>query len=105
MSWELPIGAFSAISGASLGYLAYRRSRQVDAVSKQSGITANTRAGTAQIIEGLNLMIDNLQEDNIAFRMDLKYLTSRLDVIIVERDKLKRDNIRLRRIVGENGPP
>jgi hypothetical protein len=105
MSWEVPIGMFSAVSGAGLGYLAYRRSTKVDAVSAQSGIASDTRAGTAQIIEALNSMIDTLQEDNATFRADFKYLTARLDVVIGERDELKREVTRLRRLAGENGPP
>lgn len=86
-----------------LGYLAYRRSRKVDAVSAQSGIATETRAGTAQIIEGLNQLIDNLQDDNRLFREDIKYLTLRLDAISKERDELRRKLNRLNRLYGDNG--
>src|SRR5688572_27423201 len=84
-----------------LGLLAYRRSRRVDAVAAQSGIATETRAGTAQIIEGLNHLIDNLQEDNAVIRADFKYLTTRLDTVIEERDALRREVAELRRKYGE----
>jgi septal ring factor EnvC (AmiA/AmiB activator) len=93
-----------------LGYLAYRRSRKVDAISAQSGVATETRAGTAQIIEGLNQLIDQLQDDNRSFREDIKsmtenirYLTARLDAREVERDQLKRRLNQLNRKYGENG--
>lgn len=86
-----------------LGYLAYRRARKVDAVAAQSGVMTESRAGTAQIIEGLNLLIDQLQDDNKTFRDDIKYLTLRLDAIAKERDQLRRELNRLQRKYGENG--
>lgn len=86
-----------------LGYLAYRRARKVDAVAAQSGVVTETRAGTAQIIEGLNQLINNLQDDNRVIREDLKYLTLRLDAIAKERDGFKRQLNRLQRKYGENG--
>lgn len=85
-----------------LGYLAYRRARKVDAVAAQSGVITETRAGTAQIIEALNLLVDQLQDDNRTFREDIKYLTLRLDAIAKERDELKRQLSRLQRKYGEN---
>lgn len=86
-----------------LGYLAYRRSRRVDAVAEQSGAVTETRAGTEQIIQGLNDLIDNLQTDNKTFRDDIRYLTLRLDTIAAERDRLKKEVARLRRKYGDNG--
>lgn len=86
-----------------LGYLAYRRSRKVDKVAEQSGIATETRAGTTQIIEGLNQLIDNLQEDNKAFREDIRHCGTRLDIIVKERDELRvRLNDMLRKY-GDNG--
>lgn len=86
-----------------LGYLAYRRARKVDAVAAQSGVITETRAGTAQIIEALNLLVDQLQDDNRTFREDIKYLTLRLDAIAKERDELRQKLIRLQRKYGING--
>lgn len=100
-----------------LGYLAYRRARKVDAVAAQSGVVTETRAGTAQIIEGLNLLVDQLQDDNRthredmrAVRDDIRDLTLRLgevsrerDELRQERDELKRELARLQRKYGVNG--
>lgn len=85
-----------------LGYLAYRRSVRVDQISEQSGIATSTRAGTAQIIEGLNQLIDNLQDDNKNFRDDIKYLTLRLDQISNERDALKAELSRMHKMYGDD---
>lgn len=85
-----------------LGILAYRQSRKVDAVAEQSGVATETRAGTAQIIEGLNNLVDNLQEDNKVFRDELKYLTQTLGAVVLERDELRKEVARLRRKYGEN---
>jgi hypothetical protein len=106
MAWEAPIGVFSAITGAGLGFLAYRRSIHVDAVSTQSGIATDNRAGTAQIIDGLNKLIDNLQEDNQSFRDDLKQCAVRIEAISAERDVLRLELAKLRRLYGyDNGNP
>lgn len=113
-----------------LGILAYRRSRKVDAVAEQSGVATETRAGIAQIIQGLNDMIENLQEDNQVFRAEgkdwavriknldmdfatrLRDLTVRLDAISQERDEFRRERDECRREVArlfrkygeDNGP-
>lgn len=90
-----------------LGFLAYRRSRKVDAVAEQSGIANETRAGTAQIIEGLNSLVDALQEDNKtfrdegrAFRDEVRNLTLRVNEVVAERDELRRERDSLRREVA-----
>lgn len=105
MSWE-QVGGGLALAAPSfaLGYLAYRRSRTVDAVSAQSGVASDTRAGTAQVIDGLNKLIDNLQEDNKDFRDDIKQCALDLKAVVVERDELRLELARLRRRYGENGP-
>jgi ABC-type transporter Mla subunit MlaD len=101
MSWEqVGQGLALAVPSTAVGVFAYLRSRKVDAISEQSGIVSDTRAGTAQIIDGLNGLIDNLQEDNKIFREDIKHLTARLDAITAERDELKRELARLRRKYG-----
>lgn len=85
-----------------LGLMAYIRSLRVDAVAEQSGVATETRAGTAQIIQGLNDLIDNLQTDNKVFRDDIKYLTLRLDAFAAEREELRKEVARLRRKYGED---
>ena len=85
-----------------LGALAYRRSRKVDAVAEQSGVATENRAGTAQIIQGLNDLVSNLQTDNKVFREDIKYLDQRLDNLIAEREELRKEIARLRKKYGED---
>lgn len=89
---------------AALGYLAFRRSQKVDSVSEQSGIATQASAGIAQIQSSLNDLVDSLQEDNKAFREDIKYLTARLDACNTERDQMRIEIARLKRKYGENGP-
>lgn len=86
-----------------LGLLAYRRSRKVDAVTEQAGVASESRAGTGQIIEGLNQLIDNLQDDNREFREELRRVIQRCDGVANERDALRREVNRLYRKYGENG--
>ena len=86
-----------------LGFLAWWRSRRVDAIAEQSGAVTETRAGTAQIIEGLNQLIDNLQEDNAVVREGFRFLTQRLDEITKERDALRAEVAELRRRYGQAG--
>ena len=108
MNWQATIiGVAAPVAALALGVLGYQRSRHVDRISEQSGVATDTRAGTAQIIEGLNGLIDNLQEDNKEFRADIRACALRLDTITTERDGLKRELARLRRRYGENGdtPP
>jgi uncharacterized coiled-coil protein SlyX len=86
-----------------LGILAYRRSKKVDAVAQQSGAATESRAGTAQIIEGLNEIIDSLQEDNKMWREDIRYLTNRLDLNDKQREDLRNELVRMHRKYGDNG--
>jgi peptidoglycan hydrolase CwlO-like protein len=103
VNWNEVLAALViGLPSLAIGLLAYRRSRKVDAVSEQSGASSNHRAGTAQVIEGLNELIDNLQEDNKGFRADIRYLTDRLDTITKERDLLKLEVARLKKRYGNN---
>lgn len=104
MSWEsAATGGVSAAVALTLGVLTYRRSRRVDAISAQTGAADATRAGTAQIIEALNGLVDNLQEDNRGFRDDIRHCGTRLEALTNERDELRRELARLRRKYGDNG--
>lgn len=63
MNWEQVLGGLAlAIPATALGYMTYRLSRKKDAVSEQSGVASNHRAGTEQVIQGLNLLLDQAQE-------------------------------------------
>jgi hypothetical protein len=86
-----------------LAYVTYKRARRVDSVAEQSGVAAESRAGTQQIIEGLNIIIDNLQEDNRQWREDAKYQADRSDARDKECNRVRfRLNAMIRKF-GENG--
>lgn len=98
MNWgEVLIASIVGLPSITIAVLAYRRSRKVDAVSEKLGITANGRAGTAQIIEGLNSLIDQLQEENGRLRIEATNRATRLESMTLEI-------ARLRKRYGENGP-
>lgn len=95
------VGGSVSLTAAVMGY---RRSKVVDATSAQSGAANNHRAGTAQILEGLNDLVDQLQEDNASFRLDIKDLAARLNVVTLERDALKLEVARLKKRYRDDTP-
>lgn len=117
MSWEsgaVAVGGPAAV--VIVGYLTHKRSLRVDKITEQSGVTTESRAGTAQIIEGLNQLIDNVQEDNQGFRDDLRacaarldevtrYMSQRIEDVTRERDELTRKLNRMYRKHGNGDTP
>lgn len=83
------IALAAGIPSFLLGFLAYRRSVKVDAVAAQVSVSTDSRAGTQQIIEGLNSLVENLQEDNKALRDEARYLLQRISNLTEETNKLK----------------
>lgn len=96
-------GLLTAAGGVGIAYLAHRAGRRKDRVTEQSGVVTQDRAGTAQIIEGLNLLIDQLQEDYARIREDLQRCAARLDPIATRLEEALREIARLRHKYGENG--
>ena len=86
----------------ALGYLAYRRSRKVDAVAEQSGVATETRAGIAQIIDGLNKLIDQQQEDLVRLRDALGKSVSDALARDKECNEMRKQLNRLNRKYGDN---
>lgn len=84
------------------GYLLHKRSKVSDAVSAQSGVASEHRAGTQQIIEGLNKLLDQAQETIVDDREVIKLLEGRVETFSALLDACKAENARLRR---ENGTP
>lgn len=97
---DLLVAAMAAIPAAVLGVLAYRRSIKVDQVSAQSGMASDHRAGTAQVIEGLNQLIDQYQESVKESREIMAVLEVRIVTVTAERDALRLEVARLRRKYG-----
>lgn len=90
MTWEQILNAFAVSVPLIIGLAAYRQSRKKDAISAQSGVASNHRAGTAQIIEGLNALIDQLQEENGKLRTEAENRAIRLEKMTLEVARLRR---------------
>lgn len=84
------IALIAAVPSFILGYLAYSRSIKVDKIAEQSGAATAQVGAVNQVIEGLNQLIDNLQQDNEVLRKSLSELSIKLENVITDRDKLKR---------------
>lgn len=85
--WNHPavIGIIIAIPSFLLGYLGYRRSVQVDKITEQSGAASSQQGAIAQVISGLNSLIEVLQEDNKILREGISDLQSKLDKMTREQ--------------------
>lgn len=82
-------GVVVLLTSFIIGFLAYMWSRKVDAATAQSGFITKTRTNTAQIIEGLNQLINNLRIDNGLFLEDIRLLTTRIGARDKEIDELR----------------
>lgn len=102
MNTESIIGVFSAVGAVALGVLTWRRSTQVDAVAARLGVTAETREGASQIIQGLSTLAENLQEDNVGTRAEIKYMTTRFEKLVTAQEECKAEVARLRRLLDEH---
>lgn len=79
MEWlSITAGPIVALLAAGVGFLVYRRSLVVDKLTEQSRVASAQVGAVQQVIEGLNKLIDNLQEDNKALRADIHDLNSRI---------------------------
>lgn len=85
--WENPavVGLVIAIPATILGYLGYRRSRDMDAAAKQAGV-----------VGGWNDFIKTVQDDNRSLREEVKGIRARLDAIETGSDALRVENRALR---------
>lgn len=97
------LGLLSSVISAALGYLLHRRSRKVDAVSEQSGAVSNQRAGTQQIIDGFNLLLERAQETIEDDREVIKLLEGRIVTFTANLEACQAENARLRKKYGDNG--
>lgn len=103
MTWEQAFAAGSVIIAAAVAWWGHRRGQKSDEVSKQSGMATETRAGTQQIIDGLNALVDQLQESDQVKHATIVYLESRLTAVAKELEEAKLELSRLRRKYGEDG--
>lgn len=86
MTWEAVTAFVGSFGGIAIAILAYRRSVKVDRAAAQVGAAGESRAGTEQVIEGLNKLVDQLQEGADTNRADMRGLNDRLTALIAEND-------------------
>lgn len=98
---QITVGILVGLPSSVLAYKTFRKSERVDRVTEQTGISAETRAGLNQITEGWNTFVDQLQEDNKIVRESVRFLTARLDEVLLDNDRLKRELADCRKRYGE----
>lgn len=77
------VAAAGVISTIILSYKGFNRSKKADETTAKAG-------AVEQIINGLNILVESLQEDNKTLREQVKELRSGLENATKERDSLKR---------------
>lgn len=87
------IAFFGILSTGLLGWFGYRRSKKADSVAERAG-------AVEQIINGLNTLVDNLQEDNKILRDNVKELRDALQAVTQERDEIRAE---LKALVRQHG--
>lgn len=87
------VALFGIISTGLLGWFGYRRSKKADTVAERAG-------AVEQIINGLNTLVDNLQEDNKILRDNVKELRDALQAVTQERDEIRAE---LKALVRQHG--
>lgn len=88
------IVAFLGVASTGLlGWFGYKRSQKADTVAEKAG-------AVEQIINGLNILVENLQEDNKDLRSTVTELKDALEKALKERDDAKKDLKTLQRKYG-----
>lgn len=84
-----------SVGGFILGYFGLRRGLAADKVAAKSEEDKGRVAAVSQIIQGLDGLINSLQEDNKVLREDLKACAVKLETVMAERDELRQEVRRL----------
>lgn len=87
------VALLGVLSTGLLGWFGYRRSKKADTVAEKAG-------AVEQIINGLNILVENLQEDNKDLRSTVSELKDALEKALKERDDAKKDLKTLQRKYG-----
>lgn len=87
------VAFLGVISTGLLGWFGYKRSQKADTVAEKAG-------AVEQIINGLNILVENLQEDNKDLRSTVSELKDALEKALKERDDAKKDLKTLQRKYG-----
>lgn len=93
MIFENPaiIALVAAIPSVALGYLVYRQSKKTDKITEQSSAASSQATAVDQVIQGLNKLIDNIQEDNKLLRENVDELRVRLKETMEENHNLQEE--------------
>jgi hypothetical protein len=92
--WQSPafgplIALIIAAPSAAVAFLGYRRSVRVDQVAAQAGIATRDSVSIGQVVEGLNLIIGRLRDDNNELRAEIERLKAQFDAIQLRLDALQ----------------
>lgn len=77
------LAVITAFPAVFIAWLAYKRAVRTDTVTAQAGISTFQSGTIQQVIDGLNSVIENLQEDN-------RLLRKRVDSLIEEVEAIKK---------------
>lgn len=104
MDWSPAIiGLVIGVPSFIIGILGYRRANKIDKATETAAMIAAQTGSVSQVITGLNTLIENLQEDNKAWRDNFRELSLRLAEVIKERDQLQKAYDALAKKYGING--
>lgn len=90
--WTNPafVGLVIALPATAIGYLGYRRSRNLDRVAEQAGIATTNVTSIGQVVDGLNKVIDNIRTDNDDLRKEIRELRQTVRELNRRIDELER---------------
>lgn len=95
------VALVTGIPSFILGMLLYRRSVKVDKATEQAMVISARTAGIEQVISGLNLLNDNLQDDNRELRMVISECGIKLQKVVNERDAVLEELHNLQRTMRD----
>lgn len=87
--YEALVGLIVAIPSVVLGYLGYRRARNIDRIAEQAGITTASATSIQQVMNGLNSIIENLRTDNRDLRRTVDELEIKTNRLSEDTEKLR----------------
>lgn len=92
MDWSPAIiGLVIGVPSFIIGILGYRRATKIDKATEKAAVIAAQTGSVGQVIAGLNTLIENLQEDNKAWRDNFKELSIKLAEVVKERDMIQKE--------------
>lgn len=90
MGWTEWYGILSTAGVATMALMKFRQAQKVDAISAQSGVASNHRAGFEQVIKATNDLLNQFQEENARLRLEAETRATRIDALTREVTRLRR---------------